>query len=121
VRFVLIRGQFIIPRLDWKKNGNFLTVAAMAVLLDPEYLEGPSMGAVAPLRGNSKLIDVNELALGDLGDFKRRGLIPESVHTKLDLHIHCLIGLNGGLLFGELKVKKMLEMCWLEYRAPPSL
>ncbi len=80
----------------------------MAVLLYPKDFQSPTRGAVAPLERHPKLINVDELASGDLKDPERRGAVPEGEHPKLDLCIRILKGLNRGLLLGDLEVVKML-------------
>jgi hypothetical protein len=69
---VNLRGQSWIARLDGQEHGNLLTVAVMAILLDPKDLEHPTGGAVAPFKHHPELINVDELASGDLKDPKRR-------------------------------------------------
>jgi hypothetical protein len=85
-------------------------VAVVSNLLDAKDLEGPSLCAVAPLEGPPKLINVDELASWEFKDpeSERRGAIPEGINPKLNLLIHLLIGLDGGLLLGELELIKIL-------------
>jgi hypothetical protein len=80
----------------------------MAILLYTKDFQSITGGAVAPLGCHPKLVNVNELASGDLKDPKRRGAVPEGEHPKLDLRIQSLKGLNRGLLLGDLKVVEML-------------
>ncbi len=106
---VNMRGKIQISQLNSKEHGDFCTMAIMAIFTYAKDFQRPSRGVVAPLDCHPKLVDVNEHASRDLEDHKRRRGIPEGEYPKLDLFLQSLIGFDGGLFLGDIKVIKKLR------------
>ncbi len=107
-----------IPRLDREYNCDLGTKMVVPIFTHPENPQCPSLRAVALLRCNTKLIDVNELVSGHLKNSERGGAVKEAPDTELSILPLSLIGFSGSPLLCDLQLSEVLRESLLRVQWP---
>ncbi len=88
-----LRRKSWIPRLDCKKDGDLCKVMIVPVFSNTKNLQRPPPSAVALLKSNPKLININQLLSRDPKNPKWGWAVPKAPDTELDVLPLSLVGL----------------------------
>ena len=88
-----VRRKSWIPRLDGKKDSDLGTMVIVPIFPYPENPQRPTPCAVALLKSNPKLININQLLSRDPKNPKWGWAVPKAPDTELDVLPLSLVGL----------------------------